>query len=244
MESLSNFKYTFRAGGQDLRARQLSEIRIICRILKVSSLHGNEGCSLDKRDLQQAKWYVYQKRTALNAIFELRSHLNDKGFAHSWLPLRVKASIERDPQMHILNRLLKTWGFCSVKVTHSEYVSLGRCPFTQRDSTKARFERFLENNPQFAEFVSTQATTTVADRKKVISLCQGKWRSSRDRRKRSYCHILYTGKGDLFKRVFSPVTWTTQVGIVIAQLRQHTSQWQNKDNDILRLSLFNLQDSV
>ena len=60
----------------------------------------------------------------------------------------------------------------------------------------------------------------------------------------SYSHILRTSKGDLFKRVFSPVSWTSTVGIAISQLRQDICHWQNEDNDILRLSLYDLEAKV
>ena len=115
LESLSNYRWTLRAGGQDLRSRQLSEVRTICRILQLSSLHGDDGLILRETLFQEAKEYVYQNRQALSAIFEFKPHINDLGEAHPWLPKRVVALISRDPMLYTLNRLMKLWGFTRVK---------------------------------------------------------------------------------------------------------------------------------
>ena len=44
--------------------------------------------------------------------------------------------------------------------------------------------------------------------------------------------------------MFSPVSWASPLGIAISQLRQDISHWQNEDNDILRLSLYDLEATV
>ena len=66
-----------------MRSRQLSEIRTITRILKVSTLHGNDGFQLNETNLKIANNYVYQNRIALNKIFDIKEHINDEGFPHS-----------------------------------------------------------------------------------------------------------------------------------------------------------------
>ena len=58
LEAFSAHKYTIRGGGQNLRSRQLSEIRHVCRLLGVSSLHGQNNLILDTERLEQVKDYV------------------------------------------------------------------------------------------------------------------------------------------------------------------------------------------
>ena len=58
VESFSNHRMTLRAGGQDLRARQLSEIRAICRKLSISTLHDVDKRTVEPEKLQSVKRYV------------------------------------------------------------------------------------------------------------------------------------------------------------------------------------------
>ena len=92
-------------------------------------------------------------------------------------------------------------------MTQNKWVAAGRCPFTKQDSTKARFEKFLKDYPEFSDFASTQVTRTVSDRKKVIDKCQKNWRAASKRRRMSYRHMIKVSVGDLFERIFSPVNF-------------------------------------
>ena len=244
LESLSNYKWTLRAGGQDLRSRQLSEIRTICRILKLSTLHGNHGLILGETLLQEAKEYVYRNRQSLSAIFEFKPHINDLGKPHPWLPKKTIALISRDPMLYTLNRIMKLWGFIRVKRKQRTYIPKGRPPFTKKDSTRARFQKFLSDNPQFSAIVSNHQTNTVVQRKKFISLCQKKWRTSRSKRRMTYCHTLVVSKGDLFTRVFSPLTWASSSAIVMSQLIQEATKLHGEDVELSNLSLFDFEKSV
>ena len=44
-----------RGGGQDLRSRQLSEIREVARIIGVTSIHGSHGVELSEETLRKVK---------------------------------------------------------------------------------------------------------------------------------------------------------------------------------------------
>ena len=88
-------------------------------------------------------------------------------------------------------------------MTHGKWEAAGRCPFTKKDSTKARFEKFLNDFPEYSNFASTQSTSTVADRKKAIDKCQKNWRRASKRRRMSYRHIISVSVGDLFDKAFS-----------------------------------------
>lgn len=82
LESLSYNRWTIRAGGQNLRSRQLSEIRTLCALLNKSNLHGNNGLVLDETNLQNAKSYIHQNRQALAKIFNIKPHHNDLEAPH------------------------------------------------------------------------------------------------------------------------------------------------------------------
>ena len=58
VESFSNGKWTIRGGGQDLRSRQLSEVRKPLSILGVATFHGSNNFILDEEKLKEAKDYV------------------------------------------------------------------------------------------------------------------------------------------------------------------------------------------
>ena len=112
-------------------------------------MHGNHDFKVSESDLDKAKDYAYRNREALAKIFEIKQHINNEGFPNSNLPKSSLSSIVRDRQLYVLNRLLKMWGFCTVKLKRDKYISIGKCPFTKSDSTKARFKKFLNNNPQY-----------------------------------------------------------------------------------------------
>ena len=78
IESLSNYRLTLRAGGQNLRARQLSEIRIICRNLGVSCLH-DHMCEIDVAKLCNVKRYIFDNRVQLAELFEYKNYVSDSG---------------------------------------------------------------------------------------------------------------------------------------------------------------------
>lgn len=59
-----------------------------------------------------------------------------------------------------------------------------------------------------------------------------------------YCYTLAVNKGDLFKRVFSPITWASRCGILMSQLIEEVSKPQNEDVDLSNLTLFDLEKSV
>lgn len=58
LESLSDHRFTMRAGGQNLRARQLSEIRMICKMLGIITLHDVDNFDLDADKLLSLLDYV------------------------------------------------------------------------------------------------------------------------------------------------------------------------------------------
>ena len=58
LESYSYYKYTIRGGGIDMRSRQLSEIRTICRLLGITTLHGSNKKKLSVEQLDKAKDYA------------------------------------------------------------------------------------------------------------------------------------------------------------------------------------------
>ena len=47
-----------RGGGQDLRSRQLSEIRQVARIIGMTSIHGSHKVKLNEESLVKAKEHV------------------------------------------------------------------------------------------------------------------------------------------------------------------------------------------
>ena len=110
-------------------------------------MHGNDGRELDESNLKNATKYVYENRAALNAVFEIKPHINDIGAPHAWLPRKTIFLISKDPLLYTLNRLMKTWGFTRITRKQQTYKPRGKCPFTKRDSTKARFQRFVTGNP-------------------------------------------------------------------------------------------------
>ena len=58
VESFSDGKWTIRGGGQDLRSRQLSEVRMLSSILGVATFHGSNNFILDEEKLKEVKDYV------------------------------------------------------------------------------------------------------------------------------------------------------------------------------------------
>ena len=58
IENLSNNKVTLRAGGQNLRSRQLSEIRTIYKMLGIDSLHAAAKVPLDDHLVSLVKEYI------------------------------------------------------------------------------------------------------------------------------------------------------------------------------------------
>ena len=70
VENLSNYRMTLRAGGQDLRARQLSEIRVICNFLGLSTLHEVDKLEISAGCLTNVKQYAWQRREQMAELFE------------------------------------------------------------------------------------------------------------------------------------------------------------------------------
>ena len=99
MERYSEKKLTLRGGGQDLRARQLFEIRKICRLLGITTIHGNHNHILNE-NIKNAKEYVWEHRKELAQIFEYYE--------------------DHDEKDRVFNRLLYAWGFATIKVIHQE----------------------------------------------------------------------------------------------------------------------------
>lgn len=137
---------------------------------------------------------------------------------------------------------MKIWGFARIKRKQQTYLPNGKCPFTKRDSTKARFQKFVDDNPQYSAIVRAHPANTVSQRKEIISLCQAIWRNTRNHLKRKYIYVLTVSKKDLFQRVFSPITWTSLGGIIMFHLYQEVSRQQNEQ--FLKLSLFDLHKTV
>ena len=153
VETLSANKMTMRGGGQDLRSRQLSEVRKICSLLAITTFHGSNNCILNEENLENAKNYVWKYRKELSEIFEYRDY----------------RTATRDK---IFNQLLSIWGFARVKVIPTKWNGTGKCPFTKKDSTAEKFGKFRRECPEFEEFISSQKTDTVADRKRVLAECR------------------------------------------------------------------------
>ena len=99
IESFANYKWTIRSGGQDLRARQLSEIRLICKHLRIKTLHSSNMKKVSDIDLQKAKDYVWENRDAISKIFEINFQVDNKGNAYPWLNRRIISQISKDPQL-------------------------------------------------------------------------------------------------------------------------------------------------
>jgi len=68
LQSLSYIKWTIRAGDQNLRSRQLPEVRTIAGLLKISSLEGNDGLVLNATKIQNAMRYVLSIKGRLNCM--------------------------------------------------------------------------------------------------------------------------------------------------------------------------------
>ena len=79
VESLSNYRLTLRAEGQNLRSSQLSEIRVICRNLGVSCLHDTNKCEIDGAKLCNVKLYVFANRVRLAKLYEYKNYISDSG---------------------------------------------------------------------------------------------------------------------------------------------------------------------
>ena len=199
LERYSKNNKTLRGGGQDLRSRQLSEIRTICRLLGISTIHGNHDHILNE-NFTNAREYVWKYRKELAKIFDYTDSDADQDRA--------------------FNRLLGVWGFATIKVTHQKWVGAGKCPFTKRDTTVEKFRKFRMENPEFEEFISTQETTSVTSRKKVIEECQKRWRLSRKRRKMSYGYKISVSVGNLFSEAFSPASWNSCLSTATKQNTQ------------------------
>ena len=172
----------------------------------------------------------------------MKPQINDIGVPHAWLPRKTIALISKDPSLYTLNRLMNAWGFTRIKSKQQNYVPRGKCPFTKRDSTKERFKRFVAGNPQYSAVFCAHPANTVSQRKKIISLCQAKWRKTREQRKMQYSYVLTVSKGDLFQRVFSPVTWTSPGGIIMSQLYNGVSRQHNAES--FKLSIFDLDKTI
>lgn len=115
IESFSNFRWTIRSEGQDLRARQLSEIRAICKLLRVTTLHAQNNFKIIEDDLRRANDYVWQNRENLTKIFEFNLRIDRRGTPYPWLPKKTAARISKDPKLFVMNQLLNAWGFAKIK---------------------------------------------------------------------------------------------------------------------------------
>ena len=174
VESRSDHEFTLRGGGQNLRARQLSEIRNICRKLSISTIHDQDNLTLEPSKVLIVKNDVYKRRNVLSLIFEFSNHISADGNTLPFLSERIKRLIQKDPQLYVLNQVLKSWGFAALRLTRDQWIGGGKCPFNLRDSTKKRFQAFKANFPQYSKFVSTQKIGTVTERKQVLKECQKK----------------------------------------------------------------------
>lgn len=106
IESFSNFRWTIRSEGQDLRARQLSEIRAICKLLRVTTLHAENNYKINGDDLQRANDYVWQNRDNLSKIFEFNLRIDRSGIPYPWLQKKTAARILNNPKLFVMNQLL------------------------------------------------------------------------------------------------------------------------------------------
>ena len=91
-----------------MRSRQLSEIRIICGLLGVDTLHGKDNMELDAQRLKQAKEYAWRNRYQLASIFGYKGHFDAQGSPHPYLRFNHSSPKMRDPQLYVLNRVLAT----------------------------------------------------------------------------------------------------------------------------------------
>ena len=69
MEEKSNNKLTYRAGGQDLKSKQLSLIRQIYRSLNVETLHASNKTSISDAVLENTTGWVWERRTEFCELF-------------------------------------------------------------------------------------------------------------------------------------------------------------------------------
>ena len=171
-EEFSNHKWTMRTGGQDLRSKQLSVIRIICAILEIDTIHGNHKLVLSEDSVKKVKDYVWQKRVALSELFEFTLHITTQGTPYHWLQRSTIRKISRDPKLYVLNQVMRAWGFARIVNTRGDWVPLSKCPFTLKNSTKARCIELKENFPQYYGIFTKEPTMNVAQRKRVIRTCQ------------------------------------------------------------------------
>ena len=148
VESRSDYQFTLRGGGQNLRARQLSEIRNICRKLSISSLHDQDNLTIEPGKVLCVKIDVYKRRHELSLIFEFSNHISADGNTLPFLSERIKRLIQKDPQLYVVNQVLKSLGFATLGLTRDQWIGGGKCPFTLRDSTKKRCQAFIANFPQ------------------------------------------------------------------------------------------------
>ena len=79
IESFSNFRWTIRGGGQDLRAKQLAEIRLIFGLLEVNTLHNNHEHVIRKDLFEKALGNVWKHRETLSKIFDLKFLMDNTG---------------------------------------------------------------------------------------------------------------------------------------------------------------------
>ena len=107
-------------------------------------------------------------------IFEFTNEFSDDGKPLPFLSERKKSQILKDPKLYVLNQVLYSWGYATVRLSNGGWVGGGKCPFTLRDSTKKRFQAFKLMYPQYKEFISSKETNSVAERKQVLKVCQQK----------------------------------------------------------------------
>ena len=118
----------------------------------------------------------------------------------------IKGQILKDKMLYVVNQLLRSQGYASFKVRNDLQIGERRCPFLiKRDSTKKKFQNFLDKYPQFTDFCFALKTDTVKKRKNVLRQCIEKQRTTK-KRKMSYKTVLCVTKGDIFQRAYLPAS--------------------------------------
>ena len=244
LENKSNHKQTLRAGGQNMRSKQLEIIRQICSNLQVSTLHGNDQHVLQEDLFQTTLEQVWQRRKEVATVFDYRVQTNDKGQVNACAPRKVRQGINRNPKLFVLNRVLRSWGFSSIKKVRKVKISSGICPFTKRrDSSMSRFQDLLAKYPEYACFVQSKDTKYRHQRIAVIGELRKRQRQNNVRRQ-EHQHVINVSKGDLFKNAFK-VEWTNKLKNTISISKQALSHSVNpwSLSAVHILSLCNLDQS-